>query len=126
MLLFLQEVTLHSMHSSEDETAELLVIEFVYQSNSRKLKHAVGWWHRVCCIDVQSRVVFAPPAGEHRWPKNCYAVLFNVDSKPGKARHRTKKQRREARNRFFRDRQKTITSSVCSTGVSSFADSVFS
>ena len=123
--IFWQEVTLHSMRSSQDETVELLVQKFVHQLDSRKLKHAFVWWYNAFCVSIQNRVVFAPLPGQHRWPQNCYAVLPKVNSKLGKARHRTKKQRRVARNKFFLDQQKTIKNSVCSTGLSSFADDVF-
>ena len=109
------------MRSSKDETVQQLVGEFVHKSDILKLKPAFVRWQRAFCFSVQNRMVFAPAPGEYRWPTNCYAMLSNVQGKSGRARHRTKKQRRKARNKFLRDCKKIITSLACSTGLSSFA-----
>ena len=103
-----------------------MVLEFLQSSDSQKLKDAFSRWHCKYRFSLQNRVVFAPPPGEHRSPKNCYAVLPNVNGKSGRARHRTKKQKRNARNKYFRDRWKIITSSACFTGLSSFVCFVLS
>ena len=113
---------LQQMLSIDGKTAllrvcsEAMVAEFLHSSDS--LKDAFIRWHCEYRFSLQNRVVFAAPPSEHRWPKNCYAVLPNVYGKSGRARHRTKKQKRNARNKYFRDRRKIITSSVCATGLS--------
>ena len=123
------ETVLHAFKWRRNSTAvrsEAMVLEFLHSSDSQKLKDSFVRWHCEYLFSLQNRVVFAPPPGEHRWPKNCYALLPNIHAKLGRARHRTKKQKRNARNKYFRDCRKIITSSACLTGFSSFVCFAFS